>query len=396
MQYQFDKIIDRKNTNSVKWEPNVLKMMFGDEDMLPMWVADMDFKCPDPVVEALVKRAEHGIYGYADIDESYYEAIVDWNARRNKWQLDKSWIVFTPGVVPAVNYLVQTFCKTGDKVIIQNPVYYPFSMAINNNGAGIVLNPLKEEAGDYVMDYEDLEAKAKDPRVRMLILCSPHNPVGRVWRKEELERLGEICLANDVLVVADEIHSDLIMSGHQHTPFASISEAFANNSITCVAPSKTFNLAGLQVSNIIIPNDKLRKEYQVTLENNAIRHPNTFGIVALEAAYTKGEPWLEAVLAYIEGNMDFIKTFVDERLPGVTFKKPEGTYLAWLDFRGLNMDQSTLEKWMQRDLKLALDEGYIFGSGGEGFERINAACPRSLIEEALSRIERGIQALNSK
>ncbi|MBS7526323.1 pyridoxal phosphate-dependent aminotransferase [Fusibacter paucivorans] len=396
MQYQFDKIIDRKNTNSVKWEPNVLKTMFGDEEMLPMWVADMDFKCPDPVVEALVKRAEHGIYGYADIDESYYEAIVDWNARRNNWQLDKSWIVFTPGVVPAVNYLVQTFCKTGDKVIIQNPVYYPFSMAINNNGAGIVLNPLKEEAGDYVMDYEDLEAKVKDPRVRMLILCSPHNPVGRVWRKEELERLGEICLANDVLVVADEIHSDLIMSGHQHTPFASISESFANNSITCVAPSKTFNLAGLQVSNIIIPNDKLRKEYQVTLENNAIRHPNTFGIVALEAAYTKGEPWLEAVLAYIEGNMDFIKKFVDERLPGVTFKKPEGTYLAWLDFRGLNMDQSSLEKWMQRDLKLALDEGYIFGSGGEGFERINAACPRSLIEEALGRIERGIKALNSK
>jgi cystathionine beta-lyase len=241
------------------------------------------------------------------------------------------------------------------------------------------------------MDYEDLEEKAKDPRVKLLILCSPHNPVGRVWRKEELERLGEICIANHVLVVADEIHSDLIMSGHKHTPFAGISEAFANNSITCVAPSKTFNLAGLQVSNIIIPNEQLRNEYQIILENNAIRHPNTFGIVALEAAYTKGEPWLEAVLEYIEGNMDYIKTFVDERLPEIKFKKPEGTYLAWLDFRGLGMDQKALESWMQKELKLALDEGYIFGSGGEGFERINAACPRVLLEEALGRIEQGIR-----
>lgn len=391
MSYTFDDVIDRKNTNSIKWEPAVLKKLFGEDDLLSMWVADMDFKCPDPVVEALVKRASHGIYGYSDIDDGYYDAIIQWNKRRNDWHLDKSWIVFTPGVVPAVNYLVQAFCKTGDKVIIQNPVYYPFSSAIVNNGATIVLNPLKETDGDYVMDYEDLEEKAKDPRVKLLILCSPHNPVGRVWRKEELERLGEICIANHVLVVADEIHSDLIMSGHKHTPFAGISEAFANNSITCVAPSKTFNLAGLQVSNIIIPNEQLRNEYQIILENNAIRHPNTFGIVALEAAYTKGEPWLEAVLEYIEGNMDYIKTFVDERLPEIKFKKPEGTYLAWLDFRGLGMDQKALESWMQKELKLALDEGYIFGSGGEGFERINAACPRVLLEEALGRIEQGIR-----
>ncbi|MDN5351882.1 MAG: cysteine-S-conjugate beta-lyase [Clostridiales bacterium] len=391
MSYTFDDVIDRKNTNSIKWEPAVLKNLFGEDDLLSMWVADMDFKCPDPVVEALVKRASHGIYGYSDIDDGYYDAIIQWNKRRNDWHLDKSWIVFTPGVVPAVNYLVQAFCKTGDKVIIQNPVYYPFSSAIVNNGATIVLNPLKETDGDYVMDYEDLEEKAKDPRVKLLILCSPHNPVGRVWRKEELERLGEICIANHVLVVADEIHSDLIMSGHKHTPFAGISEAFANNSITCVAPSKTFNLAGLQVSNIIIPNEQLRNEYQIILENNAIRHPNTFGIVALEAAYTKGEPWLEAVLEYIEGNMDYIKTFVDERLPEIKFKKPEGTYLAWLDFRGLGMDQKALESWMQKELKLALDEGYIFGSGGEGFERINAACPRVLLEEALGRIEQGIR-----
>ena len=387
MKYNFDEIIDRKNTNALKWEPSVLKDMFKSEDVLPLWVADMDFKCPKPVVDALVKRAEHGIYGYSEGNENYYNAIVNWYRNRHGWEIEKDWIVFTPGIVPAVNYIIQAFCKTGDKVIIQNPVYYPFARSITNNGASIVLNPLKLEDEKYVMDYEDLEEKVKDSRVKIFILCSPHNPVGRVWTKEELQRVGDICLKNNVIVLSDEIHSDLIMKGNKHTAFGSISEEFRDNVILCSAPSKTFNIAGLQVSNIIIPNQKLRNEYKIILENNAIMHPNSFGIVALEAAYDKGQEWLEQALEYIEGNMDFIDQFVKEKLPKIKFRKPEGTYLAWLDFKGLGMDKKQLENWMQNEAKLALDEGYIFGCGGEGYERINAACPRSILKEAMERIE---------
>jgi cystathionine beta-lyase len=243
------------------------------------------------------------------------------------------------------------------------------------------------------MNYDDLEEKVKDPRVKIFILCSPHNPVGRVWTKEELQKVGEICLKNDVIVLSDEIHSDLIMKENVHTPFGSISKEFRDNVILCSAPSKTFNLAGLQVSNIIIPNEKLRNEYKIILENNAIMHPNTFGIVALEAAYNYGEEWLNQALEYIEGNMDFIDGFVKERLPKIKFKKPEGTYLAWLDFKGLGMEKSQLESWMREEAKLALDEGYIFGNGGEGYERINVACPRSILKESMERIEKAVNKL---
>lgn len=390
MKYNFDEVINRQNTNAIKCEPSVLKEMFKSEEVLPMWVADMDFKCPEVIVNAILERAEHGIFGYSDVDDAYYDGFIDWNKRRNQWDINREWICYTPGIVPAVNYIIKAFCRTGDKVIIQNPVYYPFAQAIVNNGAQVVTNPLKREGNQYVMDYEDFEAKAKDPRVKLFILCSPHNPIGRVWRKEELEKIGEICLANDILVVSDEIHSDLIMSGHKHTPFASISKAFAENTITCMAPSKTFNIAGLQVSNIIIPNAQIRMAYQTILENNAIRHPNTFGIVAQKAAYSKGEEWLTEVLKYIEANMDDIEDFVKTRLPEITFIKPEATYLAWLDFSRLGMTPEALETWMQTEVKLALDEGYIFGEGGEGYERINVACPRSILKEALERIEKAI------
>jgi len=385
---QFDKIIDRTNTNAIKCEPRVLKEMFKSEDLLPLWVADMDFKCPEPVIKALLKRAEHGIYGYSDMDDAFFDTFIDWNLRRNKWKIERDWLVFTPGVVPAVNYIIQAFCQTGDKVIIQNPVYYPFSNAIKNNGAQILLNPLVYDGVSYKMDFDDLEEKVKDPRVKVFILCNPHNPVGRVWTVEELTRLGEICIKHHVLVISDEIHSDLILKGNHHVPFARISETFANNSITCMAPSKTFNLAGLQISNIIIPNEAIRNDYKARLENNAIMRPNAFGIVAQKAAYGESEAWLEEVIAYIEGNMDFIDTFVKEKLPEITFVKPEGTYLAWLDFRKLGMDKLALEALMQSEAKLALDEGYIFGEGGEGFERINVACPRAILEEALNRIEK--------
>lgn len=390
MKYDFDSVIDRQGTNSIKWSPNWLKKMFGSDDLLSMWVADMDFKCPKPVIDALIERAQHGIYGYSDREDSYFQSIIDWNKRRNQWEVKKEWILFTPGVVPAINYLIQTFCYTGDKVIVQNPVYYPFFSAIKNNGCQEALNALKFDGSRYTMDYEDLEEKAKDPRTKLMLLCNPHNPVGRVWHPDELIRVGEICLKHNVIVIADEIHSDIILKDNKYTPFASLSDSFSQNSITCTAPSKTFNLAGLQVSNIIIPNEILRNRFSNILENNSISIPNTFGIVALEAAYNYGEEWLEQLLEYLNGNMEFIDQFVKNNLPEIKFIKPEGTYLAWLDFSGLKLDEKELENWMQRELKLALDEGYIFGKGGEQFERINFACPRSILEEALTRIEKAV------
>lgn len=393
MKYDFDKIIDRQGTNSVKWSPDFLKMMFGDEDLLSMWVADMDFKCPQPVVDALVERAQHGIFGYSEREDSYYQSIIDWNKRRNNWDLKKEWILYTPGIVPAINYMIQTFCYTGDKVIIQNPVYYPFLNAINNNGCHAQLNPLVFDGEKYQMDFNDLEEKAKDPRVKMMILCSPHNPVGRVWTEEELTRVGKICLENNVLVISDEIHSDLILDDNVHIPFARISEEFAQNSITCTAPSKTFNLAGLQMSNIIVQNDQLRLKLSNILENNSIMLPNTFGIVALETAYNQGEEWLDQVIEYINENMNYIDKFVKEKMPQIKFIRPEGTYLAWLDFSALGFNEKELENWMRGEAKLALDEGYIFGKGGEGFERFNVACPREILAEALSRIEKAIKKM---
>ena len=390
MTYDFDTLTDRSNTNSIKWEPGVLKRMFGREDLLPLWVADMDFKCPQPVIEALTERARHGIFGYSEPSEDYYEAIIDWNRRRNNWNISKEWFVYTPGVVPAVNYLIHTFSRPGDKVIIQNPVYYPFANSIRKNGRQLVDNPLVLEGSSYRMDFEDLEGKAKDPLAKILILCSPHNPVGRVWTREELTRLGEICIENDVLVISDEIHSDLILKGHTHTPFAVISEDFAENSVVCTAPSKTFNLAGLQLSNIFIPNIKLRREFRQTMERLSLTRPNTFAITAATAAYREGEEWLEQLLEYLKGTVSWVRDFIEKELPGVSLIEPEGTYLAWLDFRALEPDPKALEKLMLEKAKIALDEGYIFGRGGEGFERINLACPRSLVEKAFKAIRAAV------
>ena len=390
MTYDFDTLTDRSNTNSIKWEPSVLKRMFGREDLLPLWVADMDFKCPQPVIEALTERARHGIFGYSEPSEDYYEAIIDWNRRRNNWNISKEWFVYTPGVVPAVNYLIHTFSRPGDKVIIQNPVYYPFANSIRKNGRQLVDNPLVLEGSSYRMDFEDLEGKAKDPLAKILILCSPHNPVGRVWTREELTRLGEICIENDVLVISDEIHSDLILKGHTHTPFAVISEDFAENSVVCTAPSKTFNLAGLQLSNIFIPNIKLRREFRQTMERLSLTRPNTFAITAATAAYREGEEWLEQLLEYLKGTVSWVRDFIEKELPGVSLIEPEGTYLAWLDFRALEPNPKALEKLMLEKAKIALDEGYIFGRGGEGFERINLACPRSLVEKAFKAIRAAV------
>jgi len=287
--------------------------------------------------------------------------------------------------------LIRTFTHPGDKVILQTPVYHPFYDAVRLNGCQVVANPLKFENGHYIMDFDDLETKF-DSRVKLLILCSPHNPVGRVWTKEELTRLGEICLKHGVIVISDEIHEDLVYKEYMHIPFASISKEFAEHSITCTAPSKTFNLAGLQTSNILIPNPKLRTDFQNTLESNAITSPNLFGIVALQTAYEEGEEWLDQLLDYLHGNLDFLMEYVEKNIPQIKVIKPEGTYLVWLDFRPLGMDPLSLENFLLEKAKVAFDDGYIFGPGGEGFERINIACPRSLLKEGLDRVSKAINS----
>jgi cystathionine beta-lyase len=405
MKYDFDQEINRKDTQSVKWgviqdpgDPSrrvTTEDYFGDDRVLPMWVADMDFPAPQPVVDALVRRARHGIFGYTLRTDSYDEAVVAWMQRRHGWPIQPEWILSTPGVVPAVNLLVRTFTKPGDKVLVQRPVYYPFFNAIENNGAGIVSSSLILRNGRYEMDFADFERRAADPAVTLFILCSPHNPVGRVWTREELARLGEICLAHGVRVIADEIHADLVFSGVTFTPFATISEALAKNAVVCTAPSKTFNLAGLHTANIIIPDPSLRRRFQRTLDSCGMgKWASSFGAVACETAYREGEEWLEQAMAYIEGNLDFLQHYVDAHIPGIRVIRPEGTYLVWLDCRGLGLDNLALNRLMMEKARIFCDEGFIFGPEGDGFERLNIACPRSILEDALQRIRRAVRPIS--
>lgn len=388
--YNFDEIIDRRETDSIKWSKRHLKENFGEEESIPMWIADMDFKVAEPIIEALTERARHGIFGYGHKSNEFLEAAVNWQKKRNGWDIEKEWILFTPGIIPALNFIVETLCHPGDKVIIQSPVYYPFANIITSNGCHIANNPLVFNDGKYEMNFSELEKIAQDSRTKLMFLCSPHNPVGRVWTAEELQRLGEICLANNVLVVSDEIHSDLIYQPNRHIPFGKISEEFKMNSIVCTAPSKTFNLAGLQVSNIIVPNEKLRKELNHKLSTIDI-DPGSFASVAQIAAYNKGEEWLEQLIIYLKDNLDFIDKFLKERIPRVKMIRPEGTYLAWLDFSDFDFTDTELQQLMQKKAKIALDDGYIFGAGGEYFQRINFACPRTILQKALESIEKSLR-----
>lgn len=393
MKYNFDEIIDRRGTDSIKWSKKHLKENFGEEESIPMWIADMDFKVAEPIIEALTERVRHGIFGYGHKTDEFLEAVVNWNKKRNRWDIEKEWILFTPGIIPALNFIVETFCNPGDKVIIQSPVYFPFANIITNNGCHIANNPLILNNGKYEMNFCELERIAQDSRTKLMFLCSPHNPVGRVWTAEELQRLGEICIKNDVLIVSDEIHSDLIYQPNHHIPFGKISEEFKMNSIVCTSPSKTFNLAGLQISNIIIPNEKLRKELNHKLATINI-DPGSFASVAQTAAYNKGEEWLEALIIYLQDNLHFIDKFLKERIPRVKLIKPEGTYLAWLDFSNFNFTNIELQQLMQTKAKIALNDGYIFGAGGEHFQRINFACPRTILEKALKNIEKILEGIN--
>ncbi|MGD9308527.1 MAG: MalY/PatB family protein [Desulfosarcina sp.] len=404
MKYDFDREINRKNTQSAKWgviqDPDnpsrwhATEAYYGDDRILPMWVADMDFPSPQPVVDALVARARHGIYGYTFRTQDYDQAVVDWMQRRHGWAIDPGWIVSTPGVVPALNFLVRTFVEPGENVLIQRPVYYPFFSAIQNNGGQIVSSSLLLEHGCYQMDFEDFEKKAADPATTLFILCSPHNPVGRVWTREELIRLGAICLKHRVLVVADEIHADLLYSGVTFTPFAAIDRDLAANTVVCTAPSKTFNLAGLHTANIIIPDPGLRRRFQQTLNSCGMaRWANPFGALACETAYREGEPWLEQVLAYIEDNLNCLQHFINDQVPRIQVIRPEGTYLVWLDCRQLALGKRMLKRLMLETARLFMDDGFIFGPEGEGFERINIACPRAMLQDALARIRRAVDAL---
>ncbi|WP_457554075.1 MalY/PatB family protein [Desulfobacula sp.] len=394
--WNFDEIVDRKDTASMKWEPSVLSRIFGNgkENLLPLWVADMDFKCPAVVKKAMEQRLEHQIYGYSLIDPSYFPALISWYQRRHQWEIDEKWVITTPGIVPAINYIVQRFSKPGDKVIIQPPVYYPFARAIQNNGRQILDNPLQIVGDHYQMDFADLEKKAQDPRAKMAILCSPHNPVGRVWTKEELEEFGNICIKNNILIISDEIHNDLIMPGFKHTCFPAISEVFAQNSITGLAASKTFNLAGLHQSSIIIPNPDLRQELSNHIENLGFTNSisgTLFGAISAAAAYKGAEPWLDDLIIYLHDNFMYLKTYIETQLPDVKVYDLQGTYLAWVDFRKIGLEYNKIAHILEDDAKVALDHGNWFGENGAGFERFNIACPRSILVKAVESVVSGIK-----
>lgn len=387
---RFDAVIERRNTASWKWDK--MDRVFGTSDLLPMWIADMDFAAPPEVIEAVTRKAQHGIYGYATFPNSFYESIIGWMERRHNWQIEREWISVTPGVVPAISIAVQAFTEPGDSIIIQPPVYPPFFRSVKANKRQLVENPLKFEGGRYVMDFDDLERKL-NPSVKMIILCSPHNPVGRVWSQDELTRLAEICLKHNVLLLSDEIHGDLIFKGHKHIPLAMLGQEIAASTITFTAPSKTFNLAGLYTSATVISNPKLREKFNALLEVVAVGEGNVFGIAACEAAYNFGEPWLEELLPYLEANADYIAQFIKDNIPQVKMTKPECTYLAWLDFRELGMDGPQLRNFLIHKAKVGLNDGITFGKEGDGFARLNFGCPRSFVEEGLKRIERAIKEL---
>lgn len=386
MAYEFDQVIDRRNTGSSKWDS--LQGRFGRADVLPMWVADMDFASPPSVQDALRRRANHGVYGYPIRTDAYRQSIVDWMRNRHDWTIDPAWIAPAPGVVPALTVIVQAFTKPGDGVLIQPPVYHPFKRVIEGWNRRVVANPLIEREGRYEVDFDDLERKAKDAKV--MFLCSPHNPVGRVWTKEELVRIGEICLRHQVLVVADEIHEDIVFKPHRHIPFASLNSEFSLGSITCAAPSKTFNLAGLNTAYIVAEDKSIRDAYESMSHQASMGGLNVFGMEAMIAAYREGGPWLDELIQYLSENLDYLTEFVAREIPGIRVIRPEGTYLAWLDFRALKMDAAALDQFLVHEAGIALNEGHIFGDEGNGFQRINIACPRSLLEQGLTQLREAL------
>ena len=385
MKYDFDKTIDRRATNSYKWDS-------APEGVLPMWVADMDFRTAPAIIDALQKRVAHGIFGYTRVPDAYYDAVTSWFSRRHGWDIDREWIIYTSGVVPAVSAVIKALTVPGDKVIVQTPVYNCFFSSIRNNGCEIVSNPLRRTVDNYEMDFDALERCAADPRAKVMLLCNPHNPAGRVWTPDELTRLGNICLRNGVTVVADEIHCELVYQGFKYTPFASLSDAFLHRSVTCVSPSKAFNIAGLQIANIVAFDNDLRSRIDKAININEVCDVNPFGVAATIAAYNEGEEWLNQLVDYLHGNYEAMAEFCRRELPEFPITRLEGTYLVWMDCSSLGMPSDALELALLDDCRLWLNAGTMYGAEGEGYMRWNIACPRSVMLDGLNRFHNFVRS----
>jgi cystathionine beta-lyase len=391
--FDFDAIHNRCGSNCLKWDFAHKRGM--PADVLPLWVADMDFPAPPAVLEALTARVQQGIFGYTDTLDDYAEALDTWFGTRHHWHPDPSWLVKMPGVVPALYLAVQAYTQPGDGVLIQSPVYYPFREAIHDTGRRVVSNPLTLKDGRYEIDFDHFAACVADSRTKLFILCSPHNPVGRVWTRDELRRMAELCLEHEVIIISDEIHMDFVYPPHKHTVFAQLDSndasankagEYAQNALICTAPSKTFNIAGLQLANIFIPNEELRRRYLSCLRSLGFSQPNLMGVVACQAAYRGGAAWLDALLSYLQANFAYLRNGLQELDAGITLIEPEATYLAWLDCRALGLEAKALDHFMAHEAKLWLDGGTMFGPEGAGFQRVNLACPQATLQEALTRL----------
>jgi len=386
MAYDFDRVVERRNTDSLKFD--YAKKRGRPEDILPLWVADMDFPAPPEVLSALRERVDHGIFGYSDAaDSTYFDTVNHWYQTRFGYTFQESWLTKTPGVVYALCVAIRAFTREGDGVLIQPPVYYPFTESVVENNRVLAQNVLVEHDGQYSVDLIDFERKIVEHNVKLFLLCSPHNPVGRVWKREELLAMGDICLRHEVVVVSDEIHADFVYPGFQHSVFASLKPEFEAITITCTAPSKTFNLAGLQIANIFIADPSLRKKFRTEVNASGYSQPNVMGLIASRAAYEHGADWLDELLVYLRGNLDYLRDFLARDIPRIRLVEPEGTYLAWLDCRALGLSDAVLNHWITRTAKLWLDAGTMFGAGGEGFVRLNYACPRATLTQALLQLK---------
>ncbi len=385
MPYDFDTVPNRRNTYSSKWD--AMEKLFGRSDLLPLWVADMDFLMPPELEEAIEVRLKRGVLGYTTVLPSFSQSISDWLANRHGWQIDNDWILFVPNVVFAVNTVITTFTEPGERIVVQPPVYPPLFRSIIRNGREVVYNPLKISGSRYEMDLEDLAEKLKTP-TKMLLLCSPHNPVGRVWKREELIALIELCRAHGVMIVSDEIHFDLVYEGYRHTHTAEQDAEASRNIITLTSPSKTFNIPGIHISYVVIPEAEARRRYGEKMRDIGVFDPGLFGIVATEAAYTSCSDWLDELLSYLRGNVKYLFDFLGDRLPFIRPFRPEGTFLVWMDFRKLGLGDEDLKSFLIQKAGLGFSDGNTFGPGGQGFQRMNIGCPRSLLEQALLQLER--------
>ena len=390
MKYNFDTPINRRNTNSLKWDIA--------ENELPMWVADMDFQTAPEITEAITKRAAHGVFGYTIVPDEWYEAYIGWWKNRHAFKIEKEWMMFCTGVVPAISSIVRKMTTVGENVLIQTPVYNIFFNSIVNNGRNVLQSPLKYDGTAYIIDFADLEEKLSNPQTTMMILCNPHNPVGKIWDRDTLEKIGELCWKHHVLVLSDEIHCDLTAPGSAYIPFASVSETCRKNSITCIAPTKAFNIAGLQTAAVVVPDETLRHKVNRGLNTDEVAEPNVFAVEAAVAAFTKGEPWLEQLRAYIYENRQCVKEFLEKELPEIKLVSENATYLLWLDCNGVSgcEDASELAEFVRKKTGLYLSAGGQYGRGGEMFLRMNIACPRESVKDGLERLKEGCRAYMQK